>query len=58
MTLLKVFFHDMAQLDQLYRIAALVGVASIAILSSVLYQRFGANAQASASESRPTHIES
>ena len=45
MTLLKVFFHDMAQLDQLYRIAALVGVA-IAILSSVLYQRFGANAQA------------
>ncbi len=58
MTLLKVFFHDMAQLDQLYRIAALVGVAIIAILSSVLYQRFGANAQASASESRPTHTES
>lgn len=57
MTLLKVFFHDMAQLDQLYRIAALVGVASIAILSSVLYQRFGANAEASASESRPTHTE-
>ncbi len=39
-TLLKLFFHDLARLDQLYRIAALVGVAVIAILASFLYQRF------------------
>ena len=41
MTLLKVFFHDMAQLDQLYRIAALVGVAIIAILFSALSAIWG-----------------
>ena len=41
MTLLKVFFHDMAQLDQLYRIAALVGMAIIAILSSVSISDLG-----------------
>jgi uncharacterized membrane protein len=39
-TLLKLFFHDLARLAQLYRIGALVGVAVIAILASFLYQRF------------------
>ncbi len=39
-TLLKLFFHDLAQLNQLYRIGALVGVAVIAMLASVAYQRF------------------
>ncbi len=39
-TLLKLFFHDLARLDQLYRIGAFVGVAVIAILSSFSYQRF------------------
>ena len=39
-TVLKLFFHDLAELDQLYRIAAFVGVAVIAILASFAYQRF------------------
>ena len=39
-TLLKLFFHDLAQLGQLYRVGALVGVAVIAMLASFAYQRF------------------
>ena len=39
-TLIKLFFHDLASLDQLYRIGALVTVAVIAILASFLYQHF------------------
>ena len=39
-TVAKLFFHDLSQLDQLYRIAAFVVVAVIAILASFLYQRF------------------
>jgi hypothetical protein len=39
-TLLKLFFHDLGRLGQLYRIGALIGVAVIAILASALYQRF------------------
>ena len=39
-TLLKLFFHDLAQLAQLYRIGALIGVAVIAMLASFAYQRF------------------
>jgi uncharacterized membrane protein len=39
-TLLKLFLHDLARLNQLYRIGAFVVVAVIAILASVLYQRF------------------
>jgi len=38
--LLKLFFHDLSQLQQLYRIAALIVVAIIAIVASFLYQRF------------------
>ncbi len=38
--LLKLFFHDLSQLQQLYRIAALIIVAIVAILASFLYQRF------------------
>jgi uncharacterized membrane protein len=38
--LLKLFFHDLSQLGQLYRIGALVAVAVIAILASFIYQRF------------------
>lgn len=44
-TLLKLFFHDLAQLAQLYRIGALIGVAVIAILASFFYQRFFAQAK-------------
>lgn len=40
LALLKLFVHDLARLDQLYRIGALVGVAIIAILVSFMYQRF------------------
>jgi uncharacterized membrane protein len=39
-TLLKLFFHDLAQLGPLYRIGAFVGVAVIAMLASFAYQRF------------------
>jgi uncharacterized membrane protein len=39
-TVLKLFFHDLAQLGQLYRVGALVVVAVVAILASFLYQRF------------------
>ena len=39
-TLLKLFFHDLAQLDQLYRIGAFIAVAIVLIGSSYLYQRF------------------
>ena len=37
---LKLFLHDLSQLDQLYRIAAFIMVAIIAMLVSFLYQRF------------------
>lgn len=39
-TLLKLFFHDLATIDSGYRIGALIGVAVIALLASFLYQRF------------------
>ncbi len=39
-TLLKLFLHDLASLDSLYRIGALVAVAVIAIFASFVYQRF------------------
>ncbi len=38
--LLKLFLHDLSQLQQLYRIAALIVVATIAMVASFLYQRF------------------
>jgi uncharacterized membrane protein len=43
-TILKLFFHDLARLDQLYRIGAFVAVAVIAMLGSFAYQRFYAAA--------------
>jgi len=39
-TLLKLFFHDLAQLAQLYRIGAFIGVAIVAMLASFAYQKF------------------
>jgi hypothetical protein len=39
-TIVKLFFHDLSRLDQLYRIGAFIVVAVIAILASFLYQRF------------------
>jgi uncharacterized membrane protein len=44
-TLLKLFFHDLANLEALYRIGALLGLAVIAIAASFLYQRFFATNQ-------------
>lgn len=42
--ILKLFLHDLSRLDQLYRIAAFIVVALVAIIASFLYQRFlGAN---------------
>jgi hypothetical protein len=39
-TLLKLFFHDLAQHGQLYRIGAFIGVAVIVMLASFAYQKF------------------
>jgi uncharacterized membrane protein len=39
-TLLKLFLHDLAHLNQLYRIGAFVGVSVIFIFASFAYQRF------------------
>jgi len=39
-SLLKLFFHDLASLEALYRIGALFAVAVIAMLASFAYQRF------------------
>ena len=39
-TLLKLFFHDLASIDSIYRIGALMAVAVIALFASFLYQRF------------------
>jgi uncharacterized membrane protein len=39
-TLVKLFFRDLAHLQQQYRIGAFIGVAVIAMLASLAYQRF------------------
>lgn len=39
-TLAKLFLHDFANLGQLYRIGAFIGVAIILIVASFVYQRF------------------
>ncbi len=39
-TLLKLFLHDLNDLDELYRIGAFIGVAIILIIASFVYQRF------------------
>jgi uncharacterized membrane protein len=39
-TLAKLFLHDLANLDQLYRIGALIAVAIVLIGASYFYQRF------------------
>ncbi len=39
-TLLKVFLHDLSEIQSIFRIGALVGVAVIAFVTSFLYQRF------------------
>ena len=44
-TLAKLFLHDLSQLSQLYRIAALIIVAIVAMLASFLYQRFLSTAE-------------
>ena len=43
--LLKLFFRDLANLDQLYRIGAFIGVAVIAMLASFAYQKFFTSSQ-------------
>jgi uncharacterized membrane protein len=39
-TLLKVFLHDLAAIQNIFRIGALMGVAITAFIASFLYQRF------------------
>ncbi len=39
-TLLKLFLHDLANIESIFRIGALIGVAVIAFFASFLYQRF------------------
>jgi uncharacterized membrane protein len=36
----KLFFHDLSTIESIYRIAALIVVAIIALAASFLYQRF------------------
>ncbi|HEX7862856.1 MAG TPA: DUF2339 domain-containing protein [Verrucomicrobiae bacterium] len=52
LTLLKLFLHDLTQLDALFRIGAFIGVAIILIFASWMYQRFIAAAKKQ-SESMP-----
>lgn len=40
LTLAKLFLHDLDQLSQLYRVAAFLAVAAIAVVASFAYQRF------------------
>lgn len=39
-SLLKLFFHDLSRLDQLYRIGAFIAVAVMMMLASFFYQKF------------------
>ena len=39
-TLIKLFLHDLAAIENIFRIGALLGVAVIAFIASFLYQRF------------------
>ncbi len=39
-TMLKLFFHDLAKLDALYRVGALVSLAMVTLAASFLYQKF------------------
>jgi uncharacterized membrane protein len=39
-TLIKLFLHDLAAIENIFRIGALIGVAVIAFVASFLYQRF------------------
>jgi uncharacterized membrane protein len=39
-TLVKLFFHDLRELGDLYKVGAFIAVAVIAIFASFLYQRF------------------
>lgn len=39
-TILKVFLHDLGELEDLYRVASLVGLAGSLIAVSIFYQRF------------------
>ncbi|MEY2497042.1 MAG: hypothetical protein QOD12_598 [Verrucomicrobiota bacterium] len=49
-TLVKLFLHDLGNLNQLYRIGAFIGVAVILIVASFVYQRFLVPKQSSAPE--------
>jgi uncharacterized membrane protein len=40
LTIGKVFLHDLGELEDLYRVASLVGLALSLILVSLAYQRF------------------
>lgn len=44
-TLLKVFFHDLSRIENIYRIGALIGVAIIAFITSFLYQRYSSRVE-------------
>jgi Predicted membrane protein (DUF2339) len=48
-TLLKVFLHDLAAVQNIFRIGALMGVAITAFIASFLYQRFFDRSKSSSS---------
>jgi uncharacterized membrane protein len=54
-TILKVFFSDLAHLEQIYRVLSLIGLGLLLLLTSYLYQRMRATlaADGSGPEERP-----
>jgi hypothetical protein len=55
-TVLKLFLHDLAQLDKLYRIGALLVVGVVGFLASFLYQRFFAQAKTEPAKPNETPV--
>lgn len=56
-TVLKLFLHDLARIDSVYRIGALIVVSLIALAASFLYQRFLGDEKSSDAEEKPQERE-
>jgi hypothetical protein len=52
-TVLKLFLHDLARIDSVYRIGALIVVSLIALAASFLYQRFLGDEKPTEAEEKP-----
>lgn len=56
-TVLELFFHDLARIDSVYRIGALIVVSLIALAASFLYQRFLGDEKSTGAEEKPPERE-